>query len=68
MKMNTSEFINTVRINQAKELMQSGNLTISEISYKVGYSDNAYFSKTFKKITGLTPGEFRRNQSIGVKI
>jgi len=67
MKMNTSEFINTVRINQAKELMQSGNLTISEISYKVGYSDNAYFSKIFKKISGLTPGEFRRNQTIEVK-
>jgi len=62
-KMNTSEFINTVRINKAKELIKSSDYTISEISYKVGYSDNAYFSKTFKKITGKTPGEFRKDQS-----
>ena len=65
-KMNTSEFINTVRINKAKELIQSSDFTISEISYKVGYSDNAYFSKTFKKITGKTPGEFRKDQSNNV--
>ena len=62
MKMNTSEFINTVRINKAKELMQTSDYTISEISYKVGYSDNAYFSKTFKRITGKTPGEFRKDR------
>jgi len=60
LKMNTTEFINTVRINKAKELISSTNLTLSEISFKVGYKDAAYFTRVFKKITEKTPGEFRR--------
>jgi signal transduction histidine kinase/ligand-binding sensor domain-containing protein/DNA-binding response OmpR family regulator len=64
MNMNTSEFINTVRINKAKELMVNETLTLSEISYKVGYSDSAYFTRIFKKITGSTPGEYRKNISV----
>ncbi len=62
MKMSTTEFINTVRINKAKEMMNTSDITFSEISYKVGYSDSAYFSRIFKKITGKTPGEFRKDK------
>ncbi|MGC3978479.1 MAG: response regulator [Paludibacteraceae bacterium] len=59
MDMNTSEFINTVRINKAKELILYGQYTLSEISYKVGYNDAPYFTRVFKKITGVTPKEFK---------
>jgi YesN/AraC family two-component response regulator len=62
MNMSTTEFINTIRINKAKELMLETYLTFSEISYKVGYNDSAYFSRMFKKVTGETPGEFRKNK------
>lgn len=61
MNMNTSEFINTVRINKAKELILTTNYTLSEISYKVGYNDASYFTRVFKKITGTSPKEFRFN-------
>lgn len=61
MNMNTSEFINTVRINKAKELILKDELTFSEIAYKVGYKEAAYFFRIFKKHTGNTPGEFRQN-------
>jgi len=60
MEMNTTEFINTVRINKAKELIANTNFTLSEISFKVGYKDAAYFNRVFKKITEKTPGEYRR--------
>jgi len=60
MNMNTSEFINTVRLNKAKELIYNNTLTLSEISFKVGYSDTAYFTRIFKKTTGKTPGEYRK--------
>jgi len=60
MQMSTSDFINTVKINKAKEMMQNLDLTFSEIAYKVGYNDSAYFSRIFKKLTGKTPGEFRK--------
>ncbi len=62
MNMSTTEFINTIRVNKAKELMQDTYLTLSEISYKVGYNDSAYFSRMFKKVTGETPGEFRKRK------
>lgn len=61
MNMNTSEFINTVRLNKAKEMMFNNSLTLSEISYKVGYTDSAYFTRIFKKTIGKTPGEYRKS-------
>ena len=63
MKMNTTEFVNTVRISKAKELILDENLTFSEISYKIGYNDSAYFNRILKKHTGKTPGEYRQNPS-----
>jgi signal transduction histidine kinase/ligand-binding sensor domain-containing protein/DNA-binding response OmpR family regulator len=60
MNMNASEFINTVRINKAKELILEDSLNFSEITYKVGYSDSAYFTRIFKKYTGKTPGEYKK--------
>lgn len=60
MNMTTSEFVNTVRINKAKELINEDKLTFSEIAYKVGYNDSAYFTRIFKKHTNKTPGEYRQ--------
>lgn len=47
-------------ILQAKRLLYYTNLTIKEISQKVGYDDWAYFSRQFTKSTGLSPSEFRK--------
>ena len=54
------ESLTEVRINRAKQLLQDTNLTIAKISEDVGYTDVKYFSKTFKKITGIKPNEFRQ--------
>lgn len=59
LNMSTSEFINRVRINNAKELIIKSDLTLAEIAFKVGYNDAAYFTRIFKKNTGQTPGEFK---------
>ncbi|MDR2626552.1 MAG: response regulator [Dysgonamonadaceae bacterium] len=59
MNMNPSEFITTVRINKAKELILRKDLTFSEIAYRVGYNDSAYFTRIFKKHTGTTPKEYK---------
>jgi len=61
MNMSATKFINSVRINKSKELMRTTDLTFSEIAYKVGFGDSAYFSRIFKKLTGKTPGEFRKS-------
>ena len=55
------EYLNTLRINRALELMGEVDLSIVELSQKCGYADPLYFSKVFKKITGFTPTEYRKN-------
>lgn len=54
-----SEYIQRVKVEAAKMNLESSSENISEIMYKVGYNDNKAFRSTFKKITGLTPVEYR---------
>lgn len=55
-----SDYLNKIRIEKACELLKHAMLPIAEISNKVGYSDQSYFSRVFKKITGHTPSTYRR--------
>ncbi|MCK6605110.1 MAG: AraC family transcriptional regulator [Ignavibacteriaceae bacterium] len=48
------------KIELAKELLVYNELTLSEISYKLGYSSVAHLSNQFKRVTGLTPSHFRQ--------
>jgi two-component system, response regulator YesN len=57
------EYLNRIRIEEASKLLIEGRATISEISGMVGYSDHSYFCKVFKKITGLSPSQYRRKQN-----
>ncbi len=59
MGCNLSDFINTVRIRMAKELLKQNHMSIKEIGYEVGYSDPNYFSKVFKKYEGYTPTVYK---------
>lgn len=51
-------YLNTVRINKAKELIETTSIKFSEIGYLVGIEDPYYFSKLFKKYTGKTPTQY----------
>lgn len=53
-----SRYINTVRINQAKELIETTSLGIGEIGYLIGINDPYHFSKVFKKYVGLSPTQY----------
>ncbi|MDP4099339.1 response regulator transcription factor [Paenibacillus sp. P96] len=55
-----SEYLNKVRVDKAAELLRSSTAPISEISSRVGYSDHSYFTKVFKKLTGSSPSQYRR--------
>lgn len=55
-----NEFLNKIRIKKACEFLNQ-DIPISDISSMVGYSDQSYFSKVFKKFTGLTPSSFRKS-------
>ncbi len=47
------------RIERVKELLEYGELTLSEIAWKTGFSSPAHMSRRFKEITGLTPSAYR---------
>ena len=58
-----SKYITFLRINKAKELLSFTSIPIMEISEKVGYSNQYYFSASFKKVNGLTPTEYRTHST-----
>lgn len=55
-----ADYIGRTRVAEAKRLMDETDLMIYEIAFKVGFEDQHYFSKTFKKYAGATPSEYRR--------
>ncbi|MEO8765163.1 MAG: helix-turn-helix transcriptional regulator [Ginsengibacter sp.] len=55
-----SHYFIVQKIERAKELITYGELTITEIAFKLHYSSVAHLSNQFKKITGLTPSHFKR--------
>jgi len=54
-----TEYIQRVKIEAAKKTLETGRKNINEVMYDVGYSDTKAFRTTFKKITGLSPIEYR---------
>ena len=58
-----SDYLLEVRINAAKILLETTNLGIADIAYRVGYSDARYFSKLFIKEVGIRPKEYRKLHS-----
>lgn len=57
------QYLLSLRMEKAASLLTTSTLRISDISRSVGYTDALLFSKTFKKIKGLTPSEFRSKNS-----
>ena len=51
-------YINILRINNAKQLIATTDLPFSEIGYLVGVEDRYYFSKLFRKMTGMSPSDY----------
>jgi two-component system response regulator YesN len=56
-----TNYLNEVRIKKAKEMLVQTNLKIYDISNKVGYVNQSLFFRTFKKLSGVSPEEFRES-------
>lgn len=61
-KVNFSTYLNEYRISRAKNLLTTTRSSIKEISTSCGYTDSNYFTRVFRRITGVTPSEYRFSQ------
>ncbi len=55
------QFIRSLRLQRAADLLKQNTGSIAEICYQVGFSDQAYFSRSFKKQFGISPSDYKKN-------
>lgn len=58
--MTPGQYITQIKINKAKELLTNTELNISEVADIIGYQNSFYFSRIFKKVTGMCPREWKK--------
>jgi signal transduction histidine kinase/ligand-binding sensor domain-containing protein/DNA-binding response OmpR family regulator len=58
-----NEFIRTIRLKRAAQLLEQNQLTVAEVTYEVGFSDLQHFRECFKKLFGVTPSEYAQKAS-----
>jgi two-component system response regulator YesN len=61
-KCNFSRYLNEVRIENSKALLLDENIPLVDVSSIVGFEDQSYFSKVFKKYVGISPGRYRESR------
>lgn len=59
-----NQYLTNFRMEKAKQLLADPRNKINEIAARVGYGDQNYFGKTFKKVVGLSPSEYREKESL----
>lgn len=60
--MSVNDFVKSLRLKKAAQLLLETDLTVYEVAYSVGYNDRKYFSKEFKKQFGKLPSAFKGNE------
>lgn len=59
MGISFTRYLNELRVEESKRLLKSEDHAIQDIASDIGYKSQSYYSKVFKKYTGLTPNEYR---------
>jgi AraC-like DNA-binding protein len=60
--MSAIQFIHSIRLRKAYQFLKETDLNVSEVAYKVGYSDPSYFTRRFVKKFEMTPSELSKNK------
>lgn len=53
-------YLTDLRMKKAASLLHQGNLPVREVAYRCGFTDSNYFGKTFRRVFGLSPGDYRK--------
>lgn len=56
-----AEYLNSIRMSKAKTLLERSDIPINDICFYTGFNSRQYFSYAFRKYTGMTPGQYRKN-------
>ena len=59
--LNATQYIRSIRLNKAQELLKETPFPVSQIALDVGFSDPGFFSRVFKERFGMSPSHFRNN-------
>ena len=59
MGISFSTYLNQVRIEKSKELLKNKQHKIIDVAIMVGFEDQSYFTKVFKRVTGVSPNHYR---------
>ncbi|MGE5613002.1 MAG: PocR ligand-binding domain-containing protein [Bacillota bacterium] len=62
MKCSFNAYLNKIRIEMSKKLLEDHTIPLVDVAYLVGYEDQSYFSKVFKSRTGISPGKYRERK------
>ena len=54
------EYVHAIRIEEARQILETGRGSVDDVGYSVGYEDPSFFGRLFKRTTGLTPSAYRR--------
>lgn len=57
-----TEYVNRIRVDRSKSLLCNTSMSIAEIAYAVGFDDQSYYTRIFKKQTGIAPGKYREQK------
>ena len=67
-KLSASQFIRQVRLKKSLEILGQDSMTVSEVSFKVGFGSTSYFIKCFREYYGYPPGEVSRRGEIDMDL
>ncbi|ORC35135.1 hypothetical protein B4O97_10415 [Marispirochaeta aestuarii] len=62
LKVSFNNYLNRYRIDKARNILRNTSIPLVDVAAMVGYEDQSYFSKVFKKIAGVTPGRYRESR------
>ncbi len=58
------DYLTQLRIQRARELLEDTGLPLYEVANRVGYESDLAFTRTFKKLTGMTPAAYRKARGL----
>lgn len=62
MTVNFNTYVNQIRVEAARKLLLNESASLADIAVQAGFDGQSYFSKVFKKLTGVTPGKYRESR------